>query len=136
MKSLILNTALRFLIPLMFLLALFLLVRGHNDPGGGFIAGLVATGAIALFVLSAGTLKARQLLLFKPLRIANAGLLIALLSGIPALLSGKPFLSGLWLDMDIPIIGKAGTPVLFDVGVFLVVVGIATSIIFALVENE
>ncbi len=136
MKSLILYTALRFLIPLMFLLSLFLLVRGHNSPGGGFIAGLVFTGAIALFVLSAGTMRARQLLRFKPLRIANTGLFIALISGIPALMQGKPFMSGLWLDLTIPILGKAGTPVLFDVGVFLVVVGITTSIIFALVENE
>ena len=136
MKSLILYTALRFLIPLMFLLSLFLLVRGHNHPGGGFIAGLVFTGAIALFVLSAGTMQARQLLRFKPLRIANMGLLIALLSGLPAVLQRKPFLSGLWFDATIPVLGKVGTPVVFDIGVFLVVVGIATSIIFALVENE
>ena len=136
MKSLILYTALRFLIPLIFLLSLFLLVRGHNSPGGGFIAGLVFTGGIALFVLSAGTRRARRLLLFKPLRIANMGLFISMISGIPALFQNKPFLSGLWLNMEIPILGKAGTPVLFDVGVFMVVVGITTSIIFALVENE
>lgn len=136
MKSLILQTALRFLIPLMFLLALFLLLRGHNSPGGGFIAGLVAAAAIALFVLSAGTMPARQLLRFKPLRIAGTGLFIAMLSGLSALIMGKPFLSGLWFTAEVPILGKAGTPVLFDAGVFLVVIGITTSIIFALVENE
>lgn len=136
MKSLILSTALRFLIPLIFLLALFLLVRGHNAPGGGFIAGLVTTGAVALFALSAGTTRARHLLRFEPLNIANTGLSISLLSGLPAFVLGKPFLSGVWLDMEIPVIGKAGTPVLFDLGVFFVVTGIATAIIFALVENE
>jgi len=136
MKSLILSTALRFLIPLMFLLALFLLVRGHNAPGGGFIAGLVTTGAIALFTLSAGIGRARQLLVYKPLRIANTGLIVAVISGLPALFAKQPFLSAFWLDLDIPVLGKFGTPFLFDVGVFLVVVGIATTIIFNLVEAE
>jgi len=136
MRSLVLYTALRFMIPLMFLLSLFLLVRGHNSPGGGFIAGLVFTGGIALFMLSAGTARARQLIRFKPLRIANTGLFIALFSGLLGLSKGLPFLSGLWLEMEIPILGKAGTPVLFDLGVFLVVVGISTSILFALVEND
>jgi multicomponent Na+:H+ antiporter subunit B len=63
-------------------------------------------------------------------------LVIALFSGLLGLFRGLPFLSGLWFEMEVPILGKAGTPVLFDLGVFLVVVGIATSIIFALVEND
>jgi multicomponent Na+:H+ antiporter subunit B len=111
-------------------------VRGHNSPGGGFIAGLVFTGAIALFVLSGGTTRARKLMIFRPLHIANTGLLVALLSGLSAIIQGSPFLSGLWLERSIPILGKVGTPVLFDSGVFLVVVGISTAIIFALVEND
>ncbi len=60
--SLILSTATRYLLPLLLLFSLFLLLRGHNEPGGGFVGGLVAVAAFALYALAAGTQEARSLL--------------------------------------------------------------------------
>jgi len=132
----ILRSGTRFLVPLMLLFSLFLLVRGHNEPGGGFVGGLVAATAIALVLLSEGLGEARRLLRVDPLALVAAGLLVALASGIPPLLRGWPYMTGLWLKVPLPVVGKVGSPVIFDVGVYLVVLGIVLAILFALAEEE
>ncbi|MBD3226504.1 MAG: Na+/H+ antiporter subunit B [Caldithrix sp.] len=136
MRSLILNTALRFIAPIMFLFSFFLLVRGHNNPGGGFIAGLVAAAAITLYTLSSGVSYGRRLLQIDARLLTGSGLLLALISGIPAITSGQSFMTGLWLEKTIIVIGKLGTPILFDAGVFMVVLGITSNIIFELMEHN
>jgi multicomponent Na+:H+ antiporter subunit B len=120
----------------MLLFSLFLLVRGHNEPGGGFVGGLVASTAFALVLLSEGREPARRLLRVDPLGLVAAGLLVALLSGVPPLLRDRPFMTGLWLKAPLPVVGKIGTPVVFDVGVYLVVLGIVLAILFTLAEEE
>jgi multicomponent Na+:H+ antiporter subunit B len=132
----ILRSGTRFLVPLMLLFSLFLLVRGHNEPGGGFVGGLVAATAIALVLLSEGLGEARRLLRVDPLALVAAGLLVALASGVPPLLRGWPYMTGLWLKVPLPVVGKVGSPVIFDVGVYLVVLGIVLAILFALAEEE
>ena len=72
---------------------MFLLLRGHNEPGGGFVGGLVAAAAFALYAIAFGVQRARQALLVKPLTLLGAGLLVALLGGVPAVVRGEPFLS-------------------------------------------
>jgi multicomponent Na+:H+ antiporter subunit B len=136
MESPVLRSGTRLLLPLMLLFSLFLLVRGHNEPGGGFVGGLAAATAFALVLLSEGLATARRLLRFEPLALVAAGLLVALASGLPSLLAGQPYLTGLWLGTPLPVVGKLGTPLLFDVGVYLVVVGIVLAILFALAEEE
>lgn len=136
MDSPILRSGTRFLVPLMLLFSLFLLVRGHNEPGGGFVGGLVAATAIALVLLSEGLGEARRLLRVDPLALVAAGLLVALASGVPPLLRGWPYMTGLWLTVPLPVVGKVGSPVIFDVGVYLVVLGIVLAILFALAEEE
>ena len=136
MDSPILRSGTRFLVPLMLLFSLFLLVRGHNEPGGGFVGGLVAATAIALVLLSEGLGEARRLLRVDPLALVAAGLLVALASGVPPLLRGWPYMTGLWLKVPLPVVGKVGSPVIFDVGVYLVVLGIVLAILFALAEEE
>ena len=136
MDSPILRSGTRFLVPLMLLFSLFLLVRGHNEPGGGFVGGLVAATAIALVLLSEGLAEARRLLRVDPLALVAAGLLVALASGVPPLLRGWPYMTGLWLKVPLPVVGKVGLPVVFDVGVYLVVLGIVLAILFALAEEE
>lgn len=136
MDSPILRSGTRFLVPLMLLFSLFLLVRGHNEPGGGFVGGLVAATAIALVLLSEGLGEARRLLRVHPLALVAAGLLVALASGVPPLLRGWPYMTGLWLTVPLPVVGKVGSPVIFDVGVYLVVLGIVLAILFALAEEE
>jgi multicomponent Na+:H+ antiporter subunit B len=132
----ILRSGTRFLVPLMLLFSLFLLVRGHNEPGGGFVGGLVAATAIALVLLAEGLGEARRLLRVDPLALVAAGLLVALASGVPPLLRGWPYMTGLWLKVPLPVVGKVGSPVIFDVGVYLVVLGIVLAILFALAEEE
>jgi multicomponent Na+:H+ antiporter subunit B len=87
-------------------------------------------------LLAEGLDSARRLLRRPPLSIVAAGLLVALLSGLAPLLAGRPFLTGLWLETPLPVVGKVGSPVVFDVGVYLVVLGIVLTILFALAEED
>ena len=118
--------------PLLLLFSVFLLLRGHNEPGGGFVGGLVAAAAFALYAIAFGVQRARRALLVQPLTLLGVGLLVALLGGVPAVLRGKPFMSALWASGPVPL----GTPALFDVGVFLVVAGVVLMMIFSLAEES
>jgi multicomponent Na+:H+ antiporter subunit B len=137
MNSLILRVATCFMLPLLLLFSVFLLLRGHNEPGGGFSGGLVAAAAFVLYGYAFGTTKAQQALMVDPRRLIGAGLLLALGSGCLALFAGQPLMTGLWGQVSLPGFGAVylGTPLVFDVGVFLVVVGIALSIILPLAEE-
>ena len=137
MSSLILSTATRYLLPLLLLFSIFLLLRGHNDPGGGFVGGLVAAAALALYGLAFGPVEARRLLKVEPRRLIGIGLLLALSSGLVAVLFlGRPFMTGVWSTIELPALGKPGTPLLFDLGVYLVVVGVTLTILVALSEDS
>jgi multicomponent Na+:H+ antiporter subunit B len=131
MTSLILRTATRVLMPLLLLYGLFLLLRGHNAPGGGFAGGLVIAAAYALHSFAFGVTAARRALLADPAHLIGTGLLFALGSGLAPVLLDRSFLTSLWLN---PALGL-GTPTLFDAGVFLVVIGVGTTMIFTLVEE-
>ncbi len=131
MTSSIFRTAARVLMPLLLLFAAFLLLRGHNEPGGGFVAGLVAAAAFSLYGIAYGVAHARRALLVEPLTLLGVGLLIALASGLPAALAGDPYLTARWLLGPVSI----GTPLVFDVGVFLVVGGVVLMMIFSLAED-
>ncbi len=129
--STIFRTAARLLMPLLLLFAVFLLLRGHNEPGGGFVGGLVAAAAFALYAIAFGVGPARQALLVRPLTLLGVGLSLALVSGIPAAVRGQPFMTAQWAAGPVAL----GTPVLFDVGVFLVVSAVVLMMIFSLAEE-
>ena len=133
--SLILRTAARFLLVLLLVLSVFVLLRGHNEPGGGFIGGLLATGGIAIYQLACGVQRARRLVRVDPRTLAGVGLAVAIASGTLALLRGQPLLTGLWSTGEVPGIGKLGTPLGFDVGVFLLVAGAVLTMLFTLDEE-
>lgn len=135
-RSLILRAAVRILLPLLLLFSLFLLLRGHNAPGGGFVGGLVAAAGFALYALAHGAGTARRKLHIEPHTIIAAGLATAVASGCLALFAGLPFMTGLWYGEGLPVVGKVGTPFLFDTGVYLVVMGMALLIVFSLMEEE
>ncbi len=135
MSSLILTTATRFLFPLMLVFSAYLLVRGHNEPGGGFVGGLVAATAFAMHALAHDVGEARRTLRASPISLIAAGLGVAGGSGLPALTSGQAFMHGAWWPEKVAVIGSLGTPVVFDFGVYLVVVGITTLIVFELMEG-
>ncbi|HTN69436.1 MAG TPA: Na+/H+ antiporter subunit B [Dysgonamonadaceae bacterium] len=135
MRTVILHTTVRLLMPLFFLFSIFLLFRGHNLPGGGFIGGLLA--AIALFLHSVvfgvdATLKRYHL---NPRKIIAAGLLTALVSVLISLFMGLTLFTGVWSSFQVPLIDKLGTPMLFDIGVYLVVVGVVLNITSVLTES-
>jgi multicomponent Na+:H+ antiporter subunit B len=101
------------------------LLRGHNEPGGGFIAGLVAVSATVLWALAHGSGAAGKRLPFRsPLRLAAIGVATALASGLPALLMGEAFLTHLWGRLPLGLTDlKLSTVLVFDVGVYLAVWG-------------
>jgi multicomponent Na+:H+ antiporter subunit B len=121
--------------PLLLLFALFLLFRGHNEPGGGFVAGLVVAASFVLYASAYGVDAGRRALLVDPSTLLGGGLLIALLSGVPAALLGLPFMTALWTTVGVgPAVYDVGTPLVFDVGVFLAVIGVVLTIIFTLAD--
>jgi multicomponent Na+:H+ antiporter subunit B len=134
---LILSTAARLLLPLLLLFSVFLLLRGHNQPGGGFAAGLVVAAAFALYAIATDVPTARRALGVAPRTLLGAGLLVALGSGLLPVLGGRPFLTGLWSYLPLPGGDRVdvGTPLLFDVGVYLVVIGMALMIVLSLAEE-
>lgn len=137
-KSLILHTATRFLLPLQLLFSIFLLLRGHDEPGGGFIAGLVAAGAVALYLFAFDIESTRDLIRFSPHDLIGAGLIFAALAGLPAMVLDMPFLTALWWEPSFPFFGtvKLSTPLIFDIGVYLTVIGSVLAIVLALAEAE
>ncbi len=132
----ILRAGTRLLFPLLLVFSVFLLVRGHNEPGGGFVGGLVASMAYALVLVAEGPQATRRVLRGDPRSLIAVGLLVALASGSTQLLLGRPFMTGLWLKTPLPAIGKLGSPVVFDCGVYLVVLGIVLVMFLALAEDE
>ena len=137
MPSLILKTATRLLVGLILTFAVFLLLRGHNAPGGGFSGALVAGTGFALFAIVECPAVVRRAIRLAPLNIAMGGLGLAISSGLVAWFSGRPFLTGIWWIWG-PGQSQAlaiGTPLLFDVGVFLAVLGTILNLILALEED-
>ena len=134
MSSLILRTTTQLLITILLLFSVFLLLRGHDLPGGGFIGGLVAAAAVALYVIAFGAKAATAMVRVRPHGLLGVGLLAAIAAGILGMLVGEPFLAGRWLILDLP--GEAelklSSVLLFDVGVYLVVVGSVLTMLFAL----
>lgn len=137
MPSIILSTATRFLVPLLLMLPVFLLLRGHNLPGGGFVAALVAATAISLYAISFDVAAARAALRVDPRALIGIGVLIAMGCGTLSLLTGGPFLTGIWGQVRFPGFPEVfvGTPLLFDLAVFITVLGVVLTMVFALMEE-
>ena len=140
MNSLILTSATRIVAALMLVLSVFLLLRGHNEPGGGFIGGLVGATAFALYAIGHGVAEARRALRVQPMVLAALGLLAALGAGLAAYGFGDQPFTGQWLFIKLdPEAEGYGLPLssvlVFDIGVYLVVLGTLLAILFALEEE-
>jgi multicomponent Na+:H+ antiporter subunit B len=134
MNSIILRTGTAFLLPLLLLVSVVILLRGHNEPGGGFVGGLTAATAMLLHMLAFGPEQARRLLPVSPETLIGIGLLLALVSGLPAVFIGWPVFQAIWTDFE-PIKGvKFGTPLIFDVGVYFTVAGVVLLILFSIAD--
>lgn len=135
--SLILRVASRLLVPVLLLFSVFMMLRGHNLPGGGFVGGLVAASAFVLYALAAGVRGARDVLRVEPHTLLGVGLACAYGAGVLALVLGKPFLTGLWWEPHLPVLGHLhiGSTLLFDLGVMLVVVGTVLLMVFSVEDR-
>lgn len=136
MYSIILATASRYLLLLLQMFSLFLLFRGHNEPGGGFVGGLVAAAAYALYFIANGIAEAEKLLKVDPFYLIATGLLLAVSSTMPSLAAGMNVMTGIWFDTGTALFGKVGTPLVFDTGVYFLVLGVTLKIIFSLAEGD
>lgn len=137
MNTLIFRTVAPFLTALMLVFSVFVLLRGHNEPGGGFIGGLIAASAFAIYGIAYGVAAVRRAIWFHPMSVAGFGLLVSTLSGFLSIFAGVPFMTGLWIYPHLFGVEIALSSVMsFDIGVYLVVVGAITSIALALEEKE
>ena len=133
MQSVILKTATRLMVGMILVFAVYQLLRGHHEPGGGFVAALVAGTGFALFAIAEGPGKVRRAIRLRPATIAFTGLSLAIIAGLPALLASRPFLTGMWWNLGPKL--SLGTPLIFDIGVFLAVLGAILAILLTLEES-
>jgi len=136
MSSLILRSAMGLIFPLTLIFAMYMALKGHNEPGGGFIGGLIAAVALVMVRLSHGRDAMQRLMPFHPPLLIALGLAFATVPGIvpllfdlPMLTSRAPYIYPLGEKVHLP------TALFFDTGVFLVVVGVASGMIFRLGEE-
>ena len=137
MNSLILQTTARYLLPVLLLYSVFLLWIGHNKSGGGFIGGLLAAAAVALISLAFDAERARRILPISPRQLLAVGMLTSGTSGIFSLFRQEPFLTASWINVK-PLEGvelHLGTPLLFDIGVFLTVIGAVLMMFLPMAEE-
>ncbi|KAF1029683.1 MAG: Na(+)/H(+) antiporter subunit A [Pseudomonas sp.] len=115
----------RLLLPIALVVSFYLFMRGHNQPGGGFVAGLVMSVAFILQYMVAGTQWVEAQMSLRPMRWMGVGLLSATLTGLGALFVGYPFLTTHTLHFSLPVLGDIhiASALFFDVGVYAMVVG-------------
>ncbi len=138
MNSVILQIAARYIKALLVLFAMIALLRGHNYPGGGFIGGLLAALSVIYYGFAFNVRQVREKLKVNPATYIAIGLFLVVLSFIPSILNQLELMQGVWLKVQIPVLGelKLGTPFLFDMGVFLTVVGVTFLFFFSLTKVE
>lgn len=139
MYSVILQATTRILVPIQLVLSLIVFLRGHNEPGGGFIAALIAAAAFTLHMIAFGRDSTRRLIRIDPLVLIALGWFSALSSGVVSLFSEIPFMTGVWGGaLYVPVVGKVkiGTVLFFDLGVYLLVMGAVLKIVFLADEEK
>jgi multicomponent Na+:H+ antiporter subunit A len=137
LRSLILQTATRMLLPVLMLFSVFLLVRGHNEPGGGFTGGLVAAAGFALYAIAFDTTSARRALRVSQHVLIGTGLSLGALAGVVPMVRGDSFLTSMHGYATLPGIGQIelSSILVFDIGIYLVVLGVTLMIILNLGEE-
>ncbi|WP_066156185.1 Na(+)/H(+) antiporter subunit B [Halalkalibacter krulwichiae] len=118
--------------------SVYLFFAGHNNPGGGFIGGLMTASALLLMYLGFDMKSMKKALPFNYTSMIAVGLLIAIATGVSSMLFGYPFLTQFFEYYQIPILGETEltTALPFDLGVYLVVVAIALTIILTIAEDD
>jgi multicomponent K+:H+ antiporter subunit A len=123
----LLQSATHLLLPMTLLFGAYILLRGHNAPGGGFIAGLVVASAALMQLIAHGQPADGRALIAKAQGAIALGLLLALGTGLASMTLGYPFLTSTFTHLNLPLIGsmEVASAMMFDLGVFFVVMGTA-----------
>ena len=129
-RSVVLETAVRLVFHTVLVFGVYLLFAGHNQPGGGFVGGLVAGAAVAMQYVAGGIDEVRRLSRFRPWTILGTGLLVAFCTAAAPLLVGDAILETALFEWDAPLLGtvKTTSALVFDLGVYLLVVGLVLMI--------
>ncbi len=132
------SVIMQWMFPVIIVLAVHLFLRGHDQPGGGFAAGIVMSIGFILQYMAGGTRWVEERLRILPVRWIGSGLLVALLVGLASLLFGYPFMTTTFQYLHIPLIGRvpAASALIFDLGVFSLVVGATVLILIALAHQS
>ncbi|MEK3885400.1 Na+/H+ antiporter subunit A [Paenibacillus sp. PL2-23] len=133
-NDVILRTVSKLAIVIIMCFSLYLFYMGHHHPGGGFIGALMASSALLLMAMAFGMDKVRRVVPIDFRRLTAVGILVALLTGMGSFLFDAPFLSHTFDYFDIPLLGELelATATLFDLGVYLTVIGVTMTIIFSI----
>jgi len=128
----------RLLLPMAGMVSVFFLLRGHNAPGGGFVAGLIMATAFIVQYLVSGTVWVESRLRIRPNYWIATGLLLAAGTGVGSWLASRSFLTSMWLDLDVPLIGELhlSSTLLFDIGVYVLVIGTTTLMLVAIAHQS
>lgn len=134
----IMQTAAKVLVFLILTYAIYILFAGHHNPGGGFVGGLATASGMVLLYLTFDAKTVRQIIPVNFRFVGAIGVLLAVLTGAVPALMGKAFLTHQAAHVTLPVFGETllATAVLFDIGVFLAVIGTAMTIITSISEDE
>jgi multicomponent Na+:H+ antiporter subunit B len=137
-NDLILQTATKVVLFIILLFSVYIFFAGHYTPGGGFVGGLLTSGALVLLLLAFDLKTVQKFLPFNYIYMIAIGLLFSIGTGVGSLLFNVPFLTHAFTHVDLPILGDLSlhTATLFDLGVFLVVVGVTMTIIQTIGGDE
>lgn len=137
-SSHLLDTGSRTIVPTLVVVSVFLLVVGHNEPGGGFVGGLLAGTGLLVVFLTGGRRAVGEVLPVRPATLIGLGIALAMATALGGLIFGGSLLTSGKLDLDLGWFGKleVGSALVFDVGVYLVVVGLVATVLLRLGDTE
>lgn len=138
-NDVIIQTVTKAVVFIILTFSIFILLAGHHNPGGGFIGGLMTASGIILIALAFDIKTMKQVIPIDFKKVAATGLLIAVLTGMGSFYYGVPFLTQTYGYFDLPILGEdteLATALIFDIGVYLAVVGVTMTIILTIGEDE
>ncbi|MBE7733693.1 MnhB domain-containing protein [Devosia faecipullorum] len=137
MSTVIFRTLAPMIVALMLVFSVYVCLRGHNDPGGGFIGGLIAAASMGVFAMASGVAEVRRALRIDPMAIAGFGVVMAGASGLISLFIDAPFMTSIWFYLEIgDAVVPLSTPLFFDLGVYCVVFGTLSTIALSLEGDD
>lgn len=136
LRNIILEKIVSLFMRVMVIFSVYLLLRGHNNPGGGFIGGIIASTGFIFYAIIFGTDTLQKIIKIKPQTFIGIGLFLVLIAALLPVFFSTEMLTGLWIKAKVPVLGTlhAGTPLLFDTGVYAVVIGVILTIVISIME--